>query len=63
MDIGIKVSCQIAPGFVPLDTANDHDRFARFFTEYPVNMEFVVRVGQENLVDYLGLALDMNNKN
>jgi hypothetical protein len=62
MDIGIEVRCHIATRFVPLDAANDHDCFAGLFPEYPVDVKFMVRIGQENLVDYLGLAAGMTNK-
>jgi len=62
MDIGIEVRCHVASRFVPLDAANDHDCFAGLLPEYPVDVKFVVRIGQENFVYYLGLADGISNK-
>jgi hypothetical protein len=45
MDIGIEVRCHIATRFVPLDAAYDQDCFAGLFAEYPVDVQFVIRIG------------------
>jgi hypothetical protein len=62
MDIRIEVCCHIASRFISLDAANDHYCFAGLFTKYPVDVKFVVCIGEENLMDYLGLAAAKNKK-
>jgi hypothetical protein len=54
MNISIKICCQVASRLISLDTANEHDGLSWFFSENPVDVKFMVRVGEKYLVDNLG---------
>ena len=61
MDISIKICCQVASWLIPLNAANKHDGLAGFLTKYPVDVKFMVRVGEKYLMDYLGPGTGMKN--